>query len=135
MSLGLERLFHVFNHFNHDLPDTFGLDFYIMPMDAKFVGDCAVLMNQLRYAGMMTDMSFEAKSFKSQFKAATKKKAKFAIIIGEDEWKNGEFTVKNLTSQIQTKVRGEEIVNSLRTMLQEYYEQIELKYFEEHGNE
>lgn len=135
LSLGLERVFHVFNHFNHDLPSLFGLDFYIMPMDEKFVGDCAVLMNQLRFNSFMTDMSYEKKSFKSQFKTALKKKAKFAIIVGEDEWKKGEFTVKNLSNQIQTKVRGEDIINSLRTMLQEYYDTFEMKLYEEHGNE
>lgn len=135
MSLGLERLFHVFHHLNGDLPDSFGLDFYVMPMEPKYIGDCAVLVNQLRFNGMMVDMSYEPKSFKSQFKTANRKKAKFAIIIGEDEFKKGEFTVKNLSNQIQTKVRGEDIVNSLRTMLQEYYDSMEMKYFEEHGNE
>ena len=135
MSLGLERLFHVFDHFQHHLVDQFGLDFFIMPMDEKYIGDCAVLMNQLRFGGLMTDMSFEKKSFKSQFKTANKKKAKFAIICGEDEWKKGEFTVKNLMDQVQTKVRGEDIVNTLRTMLQEYYDAWEMKLLEEHGNE
>ena len=135
MSLGIERLFHVFHHFNNELPDTFGIDFYIMPMDEKYIGDCAVLLNQIRFGGMIADMSFEPKSFKSQFKTALRKKAKFAIIVGEDEFKNGEFTVKNLSTQVQTKVRGEDISNSLRTMLQEYYEAAEMKFYEEHGNE
>lgn len=135
MSLGIERLYHVFHHFNKELPSVFGIDFYIMSMDEKYIGDCAVLLNQLRYSGFMADMSFEKKSFKSQFKTALKKKAKFAIIVGEDEWKNGEFTVKNLSTEVQTKVRGEDVVGSLRTMLQEYYDTYEINYLKEHANE
>lgn len=120
MSLGLERVQYLFEHYNGAAFRGVGIDLFIMPMDEKFIPAAALLVNNLRTEGFISEMCYEPKSLKSLFKLATKKKAKFAIILGEDEFNKGEFTVKNLSNEVQTKVRGEELVHSLRSMMEEY---------------
>ncbi len=55
-------------------------------------------------AAMLTDGA--GKSFKAQMKAAARSGALEAIIIGEDEIKSGEYTVKNMKDGVQRKISG-----------------------------
>jgi len=130
LSLGLERLYLVSQEQQHKFISCAGLDFYIIPLDEKFIPQCAVLQNELRRVGIITDMSYEPKSLKSQFKTAERKRAKYAIITGEDEWKKNEFTIKNLYNQVQTKVRGEDLVHSCRVLIDEFLEKLNANFGE-----
>ena len=73
-----------------------------------------MLLNMLRKAGISADFSnFEA-SFKSQMRSADKSGADFALIIGEDELKNGTVSVKDLRNKSEQKqIRFEEVADKL----------------------
>jgi histidyl-tRNA synthetase len=71
------------------------------------------LLYKLRSNNFSADMDPEFSGFKSQFKKADREKAKFTIIIGEDEIKNKNFTIKNMENGNQEKIDDEKIIEYL----------------------
>ena len=66
-------------------------------------------------------MNYATKSMGALFKTATRKGAKFAIIVGDDEIARKEVAIKNLKSQEQTMVKLEDLENVLHSMIDKYY--------------
>lgn len=119
LSLGLERLYYaasLFDKVDYEL----GPDFYLMGMNEEIIEKCFSLADLLRSHSMTVETNYEVKSIKSLLKLADRKKAKFAIIVGEDEIEKKQLTVKNLKTQEQTFVKMEDMINVLQSMLQEY---------------
>ena len=69
------------------------------------------LANKLRLAGYSVDYCFDEVKLGNMFKRASKKNAKFAIIIGENEVNNSKVVVKDLLKEEQVEVEIENIVN------------------------
>lgn len=119
LSLGLERMYHVFSAITSIDDLVHGLEVYVMPMGTNYISKAMNIVQELRRNGFVTDLSYEEKSFKAQFKTATRKNAYFAILLGEDEIKNNELTVKNLRTQEQTKINLPDLLNSMHTLMVE----------------
>ena len=51
------------------------------------------------------------------FKKAEHKRAKFAIIIGENEVKEGKLVIKNLATQEQFEIKKEELIDTAYNLL------------------
>lgn len=121
LSFGIERLYYVYNKVNAG-EEMFvnGPDFYLMGMDAHAIELNFALANILRMNGYAVEMNYENKSFKSLFKIAEHKHSKFAIIVGEDEIRNGTLTVKNLNTQEQTTVKTDDMLLVFKSMLEDY---------------
>ncbi len=129
MAIGLERLAYVVSS-KIKPSELSGPDFYIMGMTDKIIESNYVLADALRSNAMAVEQNYEVKSVSSLIKTALRKKAKFAIIIGEDEISKGEITVKNLKTQEQTVVKNEDVENVLKTLLEEYV----TNFFNEQNN-
>ena len=67
------------------------------------------LLTKLRREGFIVMTDYAKRSMKAQMKQAGKSKAKFALIIGEDEVKTGTVTVKELENSEQRTVTLEEV--------------------------
>ena len=67
------------------------------------------LLTNLRRSGFTATMDFAKRSMKAQMKQAGKSNAKFALIIGEDEVKNKNVTVKNLSNSEQQTIPAAEV--------------------------
>ncbi|HBF68347.1 MAG TPA: histidine--tRNA ligase [Firmicutes bacterium] len=120
LSFGEERLYYVIKKIlGDDIPSN-GLDYYVMGMTEEAINTNFDLKDKIRSLGLSADGNNEIKSFKALFKIATRKKAKFAIIIGDDELKDKKLTVKNLKSQEQTTISLEDAERMLPSMIEEY---------------
>ncbi len=71
------------------------------------------LTAQLRRAGLPVQLAFGNRSLKSQMKSADRRRARYAIIIGENELAQGVATLRNLTTREQNNVPLENIVRLL----------------------
>ena len=81
-------------------------------------GDVATaLCLVLRDAGIATDRAFDARSMKSQMKAASKSGARVAVIVGEDEKAAGTATIRDLLAGEQSTVDLEAVVDHVRKVL------------------
>jgi len=58
-------------------------------------------------------MDYIGRSLNSQLKTADKLRAQFAIIIGDDELKNGLAIIKSMDNKTQEKIRFDEILMHL----------------------
>lgn len=74
------------------------------------------IVQKLRNGGFVTDFIFDA-NFKKQMKKASQNNSRFVVIIGEDEMKNGEATVKDFDNSKEQKVKQELLIHYLEGKL------------------
>lgn len=74
------------------------------------VGEAVKLVNYLRNSGITTDYDMTCKKFTKQLEKASKV-ANYAVILGEDEIRQGKVSVKNLINSEQVLVNINELGN------------------------
>jgi histidyl-tRNA synthetase len=92
-----------------DAPDVF----------VVFLGDAARdrafnLARDLRAADVAVVMEFEDRKMKKAMTAAAKSRARFALIVGEDEVASGKYGLKNLATGEQESLSLDEIIAKLK---------------------
>ena len=118
-SFGIERIVSVLSD-DGLLGDTQSeLDFYVMPMGEESRKYALSVATLLRSAGYRVDMCFDNVKMGNMFKRATTKNAKYALIIGENEMQNAAVVLKDLTSQIQTTIPVDELVERVDMLFDE----------------
>lgn len=112
-SFGVERLVSVLS--DDELLPPLGEDLavYVMPLSEEVMPYAEGVSCLLRTNGYPTDICFDNAKMGAMFKRATAKKAKYAVIIGEDEKNSGSVVLKDLTKQEQITVKFEELVDKL----------------------
>ena len=119
-SFGVERLVSVLKD-DDLLPDvTNRLDVYMMPMGEDAQKYCLNLANSLRVNGVYVDMCFDNAKMGAQIKRATKKNAKVAVIVGDNELENGTVVIKNLKTTDQVTVNVEEMIDKVAEILESF---------------
>jgi len=88
-------------------------DFYVALLDAAGLDAGMRLCNELRAKGLAGEMDFTAGSMKSRLRAANKKNAAFCLILGGDEVRTGQVTVKDLETKDQWSVSLDEAAESI----------------------
>ncbi len=87
--------------------------FYIVHMGDVALPEAFDLSLKLRKQGLNGDICHNGGSFKSQMRQADKSKARFVLILGEDECKNQTVTVKDMDLGQQDSYNMSEIVQIL----------------------
>ncbi|MFH1858316.1 MAG: histidine--tRNA ligase [Candidatus Omnitrophota bacterium] len=77
------------------------------------------LLQDLRRAGISSILDFEGKSLKSQMRLADHLRARWVVLVGEDELKKGEVTVKEMASGQEERISKTRLVEALSERLQE----------------
>ena len=54
------------------------------------------------------------RSLKAQFKSVDRNHARYVVILGEDEVKNGTMNVKNISDKSQVTIKQEELLETLK---------------------
>ena len=124
VAFGIERLAYIVKSQMGQNGVHFGLDFYLMGMTDDIIQKNFVLADMLREGGFSGEMNYSTKSMGAMFKTASRKGAKFAIIVGEDEIAKKEVAIKNLKTQEQTMVKLEDLENVLHSMIDKFYADI-----------
>ena len=73
------------------------------------------IINQLHLDGIRAELDYEGKSLKSQMRRADKLKARYVLILGEDELKRGKAALRNMETKSQEEIsidKLSEILNS-----------------------
>lgn len=99
----------------------------VVPVDAArsdvfvvdAVGDvgAAVLLHELREAGLRAERAFGGRSMKKQWAAADKAGARYGVMLAPRELEAGTVVLKDLTTGEQTEVRRDEIAARLITTI------------------
>ena len=75
---------------------------YIVAIGEKAQAKVAQIISLLRYNNISVEFDPDKTSLKAQMKAADKIKAKYAVILGEDELERGVVTLKYLLHNLYT---------------------------------
>lgn len=86
---------------------------YVCTVGEEFRNHALDLAEKIRSMGVNTAVDLSDKKLGDQLKTANKHKIPFVICIGEDEVKTGEYTLKNMDSREEKKVKLEEITANL----------------------
>ena len=125
-SFGIERIVSVLK--DDDLLDGVenSVDAYIMPLDQDsmvYAQEVAVILRNS--GGYKVDMCFDNVKLGNMFKRAGNKKAKFAVIIGENEVKEETVVIKDLAKQEQVTVKIEELIEKFDELYEASYSEEE----------
>jgi len=93
------------------------VDVYIVWMGAATQAPAIKLARQLREAGIKVELPPEEFKFKKALGLADKLRARYAILIGENEIAAGKFTLKRLADATQTSLTEAELLNELRNSI------------------
>ena len=72
------------------------------------------LINQLHLQGIRAVLDYEGKSLKSQMRRADKLKARYTLILGEEEVKKGRAVLRNMKDKSQEEIPMDGIVKLLK---------------------
>ncbi len=104
VSIGLTRLFYKLNELNIIKAEKKSIsDILIIPM-IEDLSEPIKLATKLREKGINTEIYLNTKKLKAKFKYADKLEIPYVIVIGEDEIKNKEITLKQMSTGIETKI-------------------------------
>jgi len=90
-----------------------GLDACVVIADESLRPAALKLVHDWRDAGVSVDYSLTPTKVGKQFQAASASGAKFAVVIGPEEWAAGEVTLKNLATGEQTRVKRDEVIRRI----------------------
>lgn len=86
------------------------VDVFGVPMGANAKRHMAGLINELRKAGIASDMSFGDRGLKGAMKGADRAGARFALVIGDQELESGTVALKDLAAHEQHEVALDQVV-------------------------
>lgn len=78
------------------LPDSSALDLFIVPISSSAKGGAVLLAERLRSAGLQVDIAYGDRSLKGGMKAADKSRARFSLVLGDDEVASDLASLKNM---------------------------------------
>ncbi len=100
-AIGVERLVLMLGT---DSVSPQGPDLFVAALGDAASDQAFVLMSQLQNSGIRAEMDYQGKSLKAQMRRANKLRARFALILGEDELQSGRAQLKNMADSSQQEV-------------------------------
>lgn len=119
ISIGLTRLFYVLGEqgYLNDTLLTSPSDVLLVPM----IDDLSLAISfaqKLRTEGIRTQIYTEDKKFKAKLSYANKLQIPFAVLLGEDEIKEGVVAVKNLDSGVQESLTPSDAITHIKAYIE-----------------
>jgi len=130
-AFGLERIYSLMkdNDLLKDLEE--GIDVYVMPIGEEVLDDVYEITSEVRNLGYKAETPLSAPKLGAQFKKAEKRRAKFAIIVGEEELNKGVVQLKNLKTQEQREIKLADLEKELDGAFGEGHDDCDCEH--EHG--
>ena len=107
--MGIERVLMLMEAENAQIPDERPTDLYIATMGEKAYDMAFKMAYDLRLKGYKAEIDHMGRGVKAQFKYADKIKAKYVVVIGDNEIESGVVSLKNMQDGTQTTVKADEI--------------------------
>lgn len=112
-ALGMERILLALEAQGKRPASSRSIDVFVVTAGVAQSDAAFLLLDKLRKAGISADMDLNGRAFKKQFEQANKSGARFAFILGEEELKNGNVSVKNMATGEQRLLSMDEAIKSM----------------------
>ncbi|MCH8030639.1 MAG: histidine--tRNA ligase [Bacteroidetes bacterium] len=116
---GIERLFLALQAGGHRFPEPVRPDAYLVALGTEAQNWTFAEAQRLRAAGLRVEYDLLGRSMKAQMKEANRQRARFAVIVGENELASGRATVRDLDSSEQREVAFDKLINALHRPLEQ----------------
>jgi histidyl-tRNA synthetase len=113
-ALGIERILLASGK-TQGVPSS--IDTFVIETQPDYQARSFKLLNDLRQQGIGANSSFSGGSMKSQMNRANRANARFALIIGDQEFKDNTVAVKDMQKSTQETVALNNIIEYLRKVL------------------
>ncbi|MFU8792811.1 MAG: histidine--tRNA ligase [Acholeplasmataceae bacterium] len=117
-AFGMERLLMALEAESIELSIEDQLDVYVMTFNEAHHPQALDLLYQLRKENIISDMNYTQKSFKGQLKQALRLGAKYLVILGEEELKNGVVGIKDTQTEAQENIPLHLVIAHLKKQLE-----------------
>ena len=111
-SFGIERVMIAYKELLQD-SEKLNTKVLIIPLENEALNEAIILNNNLANEGIISEVSLKSTKLSKQIKYADKKACSHLILIGEDELKNKNFTLKELKSGEQYSMNLSELKSHL----------------------
>ena len=95
------------------------VDVLVSQMDEVSLPLYLAIANELRAAGINTEVQLEAKKLGKQFQYADRAGIRFVVVVGEAEEAKGVVAIKDLRKQEQFEVARADLAKALRVELEQ----------------
>jgi histidyl-tRNA synthetase len=114
LGLGLERILLVLQAQGVELPLNQPLDVYLIGLGEAAEKEIVRLLFQLREAGLLAEKDYLGRKIKAQMKSADRFQARYVAILGDDELRLGEISVKTMATGEQEMMPLAEFVQRIK---------------------
>ena len=115
--MGIERLLLLIENSSIPLPEDKTCDLYIAPMGEAACIKATEIANNIRFDGFEVQTDLCGRGLKAQMKYADKIKAKFTLVLGDNELMSNSAEIKDMTTGAKTKTSLDEINDTLLTLI------------------
>ena len=111
--IGIDRTMIALQSIGVELPVPPGPDAFIVTLGDTARKAGIKLLTELRSRGYSGDIDYTARSMKSQMRAANRSRARYAVILGDDEIAQGVAQLKSLADSSQQIVPLADVIGSI----------------------
>jgi len=115
-ALGLERLISLVPFDKMESIET-NPDVFVVTLGEEAKLKVFNLVHQLRSGGISVERDYEGGSIKSQMRKANRSASSFALIIGENEIKSGNYQLKNMQDGKQSNITADSCVEEIKALI------------------
>jgi histidyl-tRNA synthetase len=115
--MGMERLLLVLEGLGIEIPKPAPCDIYLCNYGKEAKAECFRLATMLRRQSIRAEMDHSSRSMKAQFKYADKLGAKFVVVIGEEELKQGVLKLRSMEDGDETILPMDALAATMRLRL------------------
>ena len=115
-ALGLERLISLVPFDKMESIET-NPDVFVVSLGEEAKLKVFNLVHQLRSGGISVERDYNGGSIKSQMRKANRSASSFALIIGENEIKSGNYQLKNMQDGKQSSITADSCVEEIKALI------------------
>ena len=115
-ALGLERLISLVPFDKMESIET-NPDVFVVSLGEEAKLKVFHLVHQLRSGGISVERDYNGGSIKSQMRKANRSASSFALIIGENEIKSGNYQLKNMQDGKQSNITADSCVEEIKALI------------------
>jgi histidyl-tRNA synthetase len=90
---------------------------FVAALGGETIKEAYRIINQLHLEGIRAELDYEGKSLKSQMRRADKFKARYVLILGEEEMKRGRAVLRNMETKSQEELPLQNVVDALKSRI------------------
>ena len=89
-------------------------DLFIAALGGETLREAYRIITQVHLQGIRAELDYEGKSLKSQMRRADKLKARYVLILGEEELKKGKAALRNMETKSQEEIPLSNLLDNLK---------------------